>query len=47
MVRLSYSAMMNQMTLTQQFEQLSRTDPMTGLLNRSVLVRHGADGGSA
>jgi diguanylate cyclase (GGDEF)-like protein len=38
MVRLSYTTMMNQMTLKQQFEQLSRTDPMTGLLNRSVLV---------
>lgn len=38
MVRLSYTAMMNQMTLKQRFEQLSRTDPMTGLLNRSVLA---------
>ena len=38
MVRLSYTAMMNQMTLKQTFEQLSRTDPMTGLLNRSVLA---------
>jgi diguanylate cyclase (GGDEF)-like protein len=38
MVRLSYTAMMNQMTLKQTFEQLARTDPMTGLLNRSVLA---------
>ena len=38
MIRLSYTAMMNQMTLKQTFEQLSRTDPMTGLLNRSVLA---------
>lgn len=38
MVRLSCTAMLNQMTLKQKFEQLSRTDPMTGLLNRSVLA---------
>jgi diguanylate cyclase len=38
MVRLTYSATLNQMTLKQQFEQLARTDPMTGLLNRSVLA---------
>jgi diguanylate cyclase (GGDEF)-like protein len=38
MVRLSYNSTLNQMTLKQQFEQLSRTDPMTGLLNRSVLA---------
>jgi diguanylate cyclase (GGDEF)-like protein len=38
MVRLSYTAMMNQMTLKQTFEQLARIDPMTGLLNRSVLA---------
>lgn len=38
MVRLSYKSTLNQMTLKQQFEQLSRTDPMTGLLNRSVLA---------
>lgn len=38
MIRLSYTAMMNQMTLKQKFEQLSRTDPMTGLFNRSVLA---------
>ncbi|MEO8317750.1 MAG: GGDEF domain-containing protein [Bradyrhizobium sp.] len=38
MVRLSYKATLNQMTLKQQFEQLARTDPMTGLLNRSVLA---------
>lgn len=38
MVRLSYTAMMNQMMLKQTFEQLARIDPMTGLLNRSVLA---------
>jgi diguanylate cyclase (GGDEF)-like protein len=38
MVGLSYRSTLNQMTLTQQFEQLSRTDSMTGLLNRSVLA---------
>ena len=38
MVRLSYTAMMNQMTLKQTFEQLARIDPMTGLLNRSALA---------
>ena len=38
MVRLSYNAMLNQMTLKQKFEQLSRIDPMTGLLNRSALA---------
>ncbi|MBN8987132.1 MAG: GGDEF domain-containing protein [Rhizobiales bacterium] len=38
MVRLSYAAMMNQMTLKQTFEKLARIDPMTGLLNRSVLT---------
>lgn len=38
MVRQSYKLTLNQMNLTQQFEQLSRTDPMTGLLNRSVLA---------
>ena len=38
MVRLSYKSTLSQMTLKQQFEQLSRTDPMTGLLNRSVLA---------
>jgi GGDEF domain-containing protein len=38
MVRLGYKSTLSQMTLKQQFEQLSRTDPMTGLLNRSVLA---------
>jgi diguanylate cyclase (GGDEF)-like protein len=38
MVRMSYKSTLNQITLKQQFEQLSRTDPMTGLLNRSVLA---------
>ena len=38
MVRLTYNATLNQMMLKQQFEQLARTDPMTGLLNRSVLA---------
>lgn len=38
MVRLSYNSMLNQMKLMQKFEQLARIDPMTGLLNRSVLV---------
>jgi diguanylate cyclase (GGDEF)-like protein len=38
MVRLSYNSTLNQMTLKRQFEQLARTDPMTGLSNRSVLA---------
>jgi diguanylate cyclase (GGDEF)-like protein len=38
MVRMSHKSTLNQMTLKQQFEQLARTDPMTGLLNRSVLA---------
>ncbi|SDS67573.1 GGDEF domain-containing protein [Bradyrhizobium canariense] len=50
MVRLSYNSTLNQMTLKQKFEQLARIDPMTGLLNRSVLAtdleRIVADGGS-
>jgi diguanylate cyclase (GGDEF)-like protein len=37
MVRLTYTSTINQMTLKQQFEQLARIDPMTGVLNRSVL----------
>jgi diguanylate cyclase (GGDEF)-like protein len=37
MVRLTYTSTINQMTLKRQFEQLARIDPMTGLLNRSVL----------
>ena len=50
MVRLSHNATLIQMTLKQKFEQLARIDPMTGLLNRSVLAidleRIVADGGS-
>ncbi|MCG2641723.1 diguanylate cyclase [Bradyrhizobium sp. CCBAU 11434] len=38
MVRLSFNASINQITLKRQFEQLSRIDPMTGLANRSVLA---------
>jgi diguanylate cyclase (GGDEF)-like protein len=38
MVRLAYDSTVNQMTLKRQFEQLARIDPMTGLLNRSVLA---------
>jgi diguanylate cyclase len=38
MARLSYNTTLNQMTLKRKFEQLSRIDPMTGLLNRSVLA---------
>jgi diguanylate cyclase (GGDEF)-like protein len=37
MVRLTYNSTINQMTLKQQFEQLARIDPMTGIFNRSVL----------
>lgn len=51
MVRLAYNSTLNQMTLKQKFEQLARIDPMTGLLNRSVLAidleRIVADGGAA
>jgi len=49
MVRLGYKSTINQITLKQQFEQLARIDPMTGLSNRSVLdtdlVRMVADSG--
>jgi len=38
MVRLSFNASINQITLKRQFEQLSRIDPMTGLANRSALA---------
>ncbi|WP_283807647.1 GGDEF domain-containing protein [Bradyrhizobium sp. LTSPM299] len=38
MVRLSYDNTLNQMSLKRKFEQLARIDPMTGLLNRSVLA---------
>ena len=37
MVRLTYKSTISQITLKQQFEQLARLDPMTGLFNRSVL----------
>ncbi len=37
MVRHTYNATMNQMTLKQQFEQLARLDPLTGIFNRSIL----------
>jgi diguanylate cyclase len=51
MVRLGYKSTINQITLKQQFEQLARIDPMTGLFNRSVLdsdlVRMVADSGAA
>jgi diguanylate cyclase len=38
MVRLSFNSTINQILLKQQFEQLSRIDPMTGVFNRSVLA---------
>lgn len=38
MVRLSFNASIGQMTLKRKFEQLSRSDPMTGVSNRSVLA---------
>lgn len=38
MVRLMYNSILGQMTLKQEFERLARLDPMTGLLNRSVLA---------
>jgi diguanylate cyclase len=37
MVRLSYNSTINQFTLKQQFEQLARLDPLTGIFNRSIL----------
>lgn len=39
MVRLSFNASIGQITLKRQFEQLARSDPMTGVSNRSVLAR--------
>lgn len=39
MVRLSFNASINQITLKRQFEQLARSDPMTGVANRSVLAK--------
>ncbi|MBW7972587.1 GGDEF domain-containing protein [Bradyrhizobium sp. BR 10289] len=38
MVRLSFNASISQITLKRQFEQLARSDPMTGVSNRSVLA---------
>jgi diguanylate cyclase len=38
MVRLSFNASISQITLKRQFEQLARSDPMTGVFNRSVLA---------
>ena len=38
MVRLSFNASINQITLKRKFEQLARSDPMTGVFNRSVLA---------
>ncbi|MGX4806148.1 diguanylate cyclase domain-containing protein [Bradyrhizobium guangdongense] len=38
MVRLSFNASINQITLKRQYEQLSRLDPMTGVANRLVLA---------
>jgi diguanylate cyclase (GGDEF)-like protein len=38
MVRLSFNSTINQIMLKQQFEQLARIDPMTGVFNRSVLA---------
>jgi predicted signal transduction protein with EAL and GGDEF domain len=37
MVRLTYSATISQITLKQQFAQLARLDPLTGVFNRAVL----------
>jgi diguanylate cyclase (GGDEF)-like protein len=38
MVRLSFNASISQITLKRQFEQLARSDSMTGVFNRSVLA---------
>lgn len=38
MVRLSFNSSISQITLKRQFEQLARSDPMTGVFNRSVLT---------
>ncbi len=43
MVRLTYKSTVSQITLKQQFEQLARLDPMTGVFNRSVLTTDLAD----
>ena len=37
MVRLAYNSTINQITLKEQFEQLARLDPLTGIFNRSIL----------
>jgi diguanylate cyclase (GGDEF)-like protein len=37
MVRLAYNSTINQFTLKEQFEQLARLDPLTGIFNRSIL----------
>jgi len=51
MVRLSFNASISQITLKRQFEQLARSDSMTGVSNRSVLAedlpRMLADGNSS
>lgn len=38
MVRLSFNASIEQITLKRKFEELARSDPMTGVFNRSVLA---------
>ncbi|MDR3470055.1 MAG: diguanylate cyclase [Xanthobacteraceae bacterium] len=38
MVRLMFNSTITHITLKQQFEQLARIDPMTGLFNRSALA---------
>ena len=38
MVRLSFNSTIDRIMLKQQFEQLARFDPMTGVFNRSVLA---------
>lgn len=43
MVRLTHKSTVSHITLKQQFEQLARLDPMTGVFNRSVLNTDLAD----
>jgi diguanylate cyclase len=43
MVRLIHKSTVSHITLKQQFEQLARLDPMTGVFNRSVLTTDLAD----
>jgi diguanylate cyclase (GGDEF)-like protein len=38
MVRLTFNSTLTQIKLKEQFEQLARRDPMTGVFNRSVLA---------